>query len=101
MTDIATAAVEGVVTDVSERVKTIAYTHDDITYVIRKDALDDLEILEFVEDQKFITVMRRVLGEEQWGRYKEAHRAEDGRVSTDGFEGFINGLFGKLNAGKA
>lgn len=85
----------------TEEVNTVVYTFEDVSYTLRKDAIEDLEVLELIEDEKHLSAVRKILGVEQWDRYKDAHRDESGRVRPDTFEGFLNGLFQRLNAGKA
>ena len=83
------------------RVKAFVFTHGDVSYSIPRDALEDLELLEMIEDEKILSAVRRILGDEQWGRYKDQNRTESGRVDPSDLEAFLNGLFSRLNAGKS
>ncbi len=102
-----TADIEQAVSDaVSEqeqpRIKTLVYTFEGTSYTIRKDAVEDLEVLEWIEDEKIIKALKRILGDEQWEKFKDSQRDErTGAVGVEKLEGFVNGLFEKLNAGKA
>lgn len=65
-------------------------------YTVRNDALDDLDVMEAIEDERYIRAARAILGAEQFGRLKAQMRAEaeDGRarMSTD-FKDFLEALF--------
>jgi hypothetical protein len=58
-------------------------------YNVSSSALDDVEILELLEDEKYISVVRRILGKEQWETFKDSVREADGRVPSASLEGFL------------
>ena len=58
-------------------------------YTIRADAMMDVEVLEAVEDEKWIWVMRLVLGIPQWKAFKNQIRTEEGRVPAARLEEFL------------
>lgn len=59
-------------------------------YVIDRNQADNLELMEFVEDEQYIKATRGYLGREQWERWKDSVRTEDGRVPSAPFEEFLN-----------
>lgn len=67
---------------------TIEYNGEE--YTVRQDALDDVEMLEAVEDERYVTVIRKVVGKDQWTKFKESVRTADGRVPTKPFEEFLS-----------
>lgn len=66
------------------------------TYTIPADTMDNIEIIEFIEDEEYIHAIRAIIGREQWSKFKDAHRDERGRVSTEDFQAFIEYVFGSL-----
>lgn len=68
----------------------IVVEHDGVTYQIDRGNVDNLELLEFIEDEKYIKAIRGYLGPDQWDKFKDAHRDDKGRVSAATFEDFIN-----------
>lgn len=82
---------------VVEPVEKVAYNFDGVAYLLDADAVDDLEVLELLENEKLMTALRRIMGDKQWERFKESQRDPDtGRVSPDKFEAFLDGLFARL-----
>lgn len=69
----------------------------DETYVVAPDALDNIELIEAIEDEKFIKAIRMVIGDAQWAKYKESNRDENGRVLSDGFQEFVEAIFRDLD----
>lgn len=74
--------------------KTRAFTHGGNEYTLPTSAMDDVEILELLEDEKYLSVVRRVLGREQWDRFKDSERLDDGRVPAASLESFIKAVMG-------
>jgi len=70
----------------------IEFDHDGDHYVIDRENADNLELLEFVEEEKYILAIRGYLGKDQWGRWKDAHRDDAGRVKQEHFEPFLNAV---------
>ena len=68
-------------------------------YVIDRDNADNLELMEFVEDEKYITAIRGYLGPDQWGKWKDANRDAKGRVTTAEFEAFLNKVMAAIGGG--
>lgn len=48
--------------------------HEGVTYVVAAEPLNDLEVLEAWEDQKYVAMCRAILGAEQWATYKNTKR---------------------------
>jgi hypothetical protein len=61
-------------------------------YTIDRTQADNLELMEFVEDEQYIKALRGYLGREQWDRWKDSQRTEDGRVPVAPFEDFLNAI---------
>ena len=74
----------------------IVVVHDGVTYQIDLDNADNLELLEFIEDEHYIKAIRGYLGADQWAKFKDAHRDDKGRVSAATFEDFINVVMGAI-----
>ena len=85
--------------DTPEFVKTTTFTFRDVTYTVPRNAMDDLEVLEALEDEKFITVIRKTIGDTQWKAYKESVRTADGRLplTQSGFEEFLDTMMKALD----
>ena len=78
----------------------IEVEHGGITYQIDRDNADNLELMEFTEDGKYITAIRGYLGEDQWGKWKEANRDDKGRVRTADFEDFLQSVMDAIGGGE-
>ena len=74
------------------RAKFIEFDHDGIHYVIDRDNADNIELMEFVEDEQYFKAIRGYLGTDQWNKFKDTHRDEQGRVSADAFEPFMQAV---------
>lgn len=61
-------------------------------YTIDREQADNLELMEFVEDEQYIKALRGYLGRDQWARWKDSQRTEDGRVPMAPFEDFLNAI---------
>lgn len=61
------------------------------TYVIERDAIDDVEFVLELEQGKNLSAIVRLLGDEQWGTFKARHR-ENGRVPYSEAELFLSEL---------
>jgi hypothetical protein len=70
--------------------KVIEVDFDGEHYAIDRIQADNLELMEFVEDEQYIKALRGYLGREQWDRWKDSQRTEDGRVPMAPFEDFLN-----------
>lgn len=44
--------------------------HNGVTYTVAAEPMNDVEVLEAVEDQKYATCARAILGSDQWATYK-------------------------------
>ena len=74
----------------------ISVDFDGYTYTLPREVMDDIEVFERIEDEKYITAVRQVLGPDQWQHFKDSHRNESGRVSPDAFEQFLDSLMGAM-----
>ena len=66
----------------------ITFNLDGVTYVMERDVVDDVEILELIGDMSdnpilMPKVVRTMLGARQWAAFKAGHRNEKGRVPSD------------------
>lgn len=64
--------------------------HNGVQYAIDPGNANNLELFEFVEDEQYMKATRGFLGAEQWAKYKDSIRDEQGRVPADDFEAFLN-----------
>lgn len=74
------------------RDRTVEY--DGSTYTISSSALDDVEVVEMLEDGKYISAVRRLVGADSWECFKAAYRTDDGRVPMSALEGFLQAVMG-------
>ena len=77
----------------------IEVEHDGVKYVIDRANADNLELMEFVEDELYIKAIRGYLGVDQWAKFKDAHRDDQGRVASDTFESFLNAVMVAIGGG--
>ena len=91
--------VERVNRDTPEFVKTTTFTFRGVTYTVPRNAMDDLEVLEALEEDKFITVIRKTIGDAQWKTFKDTSRTADGRLplTESGFEEFLDAMMKALD----
>ncbi len=68
----------------------IEFDHDGEHYTIDRDNADNLELMEFVEDAQYIKAIRGYVGLDQWAKFKDSHRDDAGRVTTESFESFLS-----------
>ena len=66
------------------------------SYTVAASALDNIEILEFIEDEQYFKAIRATIGAEQWTKFKDENRDEQGRVTADAFQEFVETVFGAL-----
>lgn len=66
------------------------------TYTVDADAIDNLELFEFIEEEKYLSAAKGFLGKEQWDAFKDDHRNEKGRVPMEPVEGFLEALMGAV-----
>lgn len=74
---------------VEEPKRVVLDGHD---YLIDPARMDDLRFLEAYEDEKWVTVLRMMLGPEQWAQFYANHSDENGRVTGAKFSEIINEL---------
>jgi|SRR5690625_371960 len=63
--------------------ETVKVVYNGEEYLIETAAVNDLETLEAFENNMLATGLVRMLGEEQYEKFKDAARDEKGRVSID------------------
>lgn len=69
--------------------ESVSFDYDGLTYTIDRGNVDNLELMEFVEDEKYLSAIRGYLGPDQWVKWKDAHRDDKGRVKSEHFEPFM------------
>lgn len=77
----------------------LVVVHNGDEYTIDRDAADNVEVLELIEDEKYISAIRAYVGPEQWVRWKEANRDDAGRVPRAAFEEFLDLAMGAIGGG--
>lgn len=80
-------------------VQFVEFDHDGDHYVIDRENADNLELMEFVEDGQYIKAIRGYVGLDQWAKFKDAHRDDAGRVTTDSFESFLQAAMDAIGGG--
>ncbi|MET0490358.1 MAG: hypothetical protein ABW143_09000 [Acidimicrobiales bacterium] len=70
------------------------------TYIITRDAFDDVELFELIEDGKEISAARKVLGD-GWQRFKDAARTPEGRVPGEAAEEFLQAMYDSVGLGNS
>lgn len=70
----------------------IAVEHDGATYVIDREAADDVELFEHLEQNHIMTALKGFLGERQWDAWKNAHRGPNGKVSLAAVEPLLDSI---------
>lgn len=68
-------------------------------YTVLAGALDDVEVFEMFEDEKYMGAVKRMLGEEEFSAFKDNNRNEAGRVPMQVFSDFVEVMFKELNLG--
>lgn len=69
------------------------------TYAVDPDKLDDLEFFEALETNLFATALKRMLGDQQYDRFKNQVREAEGRVSIKTTETFLTEYMEFANRG--
>ncbi len=64
--------------------------YNEESYLIDPKAMNDIEVLEFIEDAQYIKATKKLIGNAQWVKYKDSNRDEEGRVNPDGFQDFLS-----------
>ena len=77
----------------------VTFEYGKETYVIDSAAFTDVELIEAVEDEKYMKAIRGYLGAAQWARFKDSVRTSDGRVPMEEFEPFLKVLMEALGQG--
>lgn len=79
---------------------------DGVDYELDPDVFNDVEILELLgeiqsNEQVYLlpSVMKRMLGDEQFSQWKDAHRLPTGRVPLEPMMSFLDQLFEVLASG--
>lgn len=77
----------------------VSFEHDGATYTIDPENLDNLELFEAIEDEKYLTATRGFLGKAQWKAFKDANRDEQGRVPMAPVEDFLQAMMEAIGQG--
>lgn len=92
------------------RVKKAIVDFEGTQYFVEKDAVNDLDVMEDLADIQadpeqnsamMVRVIRKIVGREQWNKFKDSQRNEAGRVTGDNLEAFINKIFRAVGASDA
>lgn len=82
-----------------EEAKPTVFEHGNETYTIEPHTLDNVDLFEAIEDQNYITAARGFVGRDQWSKFKEANRTDDGRVPMKSVEEFLSAMMEAVGAG--
>jgi len=74
----------------------VKFDHEGVHYVIDRDNVNNLELMEFVDDEKWIPAIRGYIGRDQWVKFKNANRDDKGRVDADAFEPFMTAVMAAI-----
>lgn len=77
----------------------VSFEYDGETYTIDPANVDNLELYEAVEDEKYLTAARGFVGKDQWSKFKDTHRDNEGRVPMAPVEGFLQALMEAVGQG--
>src|SRR5699024_12722560 len=72
--------------------KDITFEWNERDWIVPREAFDNVELFEAIEDEKYLTAVRGYLGRTQWSEFKDSVRDDAGRVPTEQFESFLNTL---------
>lgn len=75
------------------------FEYDGEEYVIEAANLNNLELFEAVEDEQYIKATRGFIGREQWARFKDKYRDDQGRVPMEPLEGFLEAMMKAVGQG--
>lgn len=76
--------------------RNVTFDYEGTKYTIDRDNADNLELLEFVEEEKYVLAIRGYLGPDQWRKWKDTHRDAQRRVSSSHFEPFLNAVMAAI-----
>lgn len=79
--------------------KDFTFEYDGETYTVAAENLDNLELFEAIEDQRYLRATRGFIGQAQWDAFKDKYRTPDGRVPMSGLEGFLSALMEAVGQG--
>lgn len=69
------------------------FDFEDEHYVVEKDAIEDLEFVELMQEEKAIPAWRLALGDKNWQRFKDSVRdKKTGRIPKNKSEAFFEAL---------
>jgi len=77
----------------------IRVEYNGATYTIDRDNADNLELAEYMEEEKYILAIRGYLGMDQWAKWKDSCRDDMGRVKSEHFEPFLNAILAAVGGG--
>jgi hypothetical protein len=77
----------------------ISFQYEGETYTIKRANADNLELMEFVEDDLVFKALRGYLGLDQWNKWKDSVRTEDGRVPAATLEPFADAVMAAIGGG--
>ncbi|RJU01977.1 hypothetical protein D6T65_04985 [Arthrobacter frigidicola] len=69
-------------------------------YTVDPDLIDDLEFFEALEGNQFATALQRMLGAEQYDKFKAQVKEAEGRVSLATTQAFLEEYMGEAQRGK-
>jgi hypothetical protein len=70
-------------------------------YTVDPDLVDDLEFFEVLEMNHYATAVRKMLGDEQYDRFKDQVREAEGRVSMATTQVFLEEYMSEAKRGKS
>jgi hypothetical protein len=71
--------------------ESVTFTHNRRKYTVPAPSTWPVDIQEAIEDQRFVTATRLILGKDQWAKYKEAEKP-----TLADLRGLLNTLFDAL-----
>lgn len=68
------------------------------TYHVDQEAMDDVEVMEFLTDDNTIGALRLMLQEKDWVKYKAKNKNAKGRTTASGANEFLEHIFEVLGS---
>jgi hypothetical protein len=84
--------------EATNEVKAVSFEYEGESYTIDRDNMNNLELFEAIEDEQYIKATRGFLGKDQWTKFKDAHRDDQGRVPMEPLEGFLQSMMDALGS---
>ncbi|WP_460994393.1 hypothetical protein, partial [Sinomonas soli] len=79
----------------------LAVTWEGHEYTIDREALEDIEFIGYLQDNRFREAMPELLGAEQWDALRENHRSAKGRLTLTRIGEFLEEVHKQAGLGNS